>query len=167
MAFFHKSLNELSPLFKQIAADAKKFSLNEVLINKLTELSVSDNWEEAKHEWRATGNVFNPKLSELPEPHCNNHPNFCLCGHPIIWHYEIENTKNGTLEILGSIHISRYMAFKHLSEIKRISINAITEEKLDKWPEEVVKPAKAKLKAKIWWEKNGDEWKKYLMELKI
>ena len=43
-----------------------------------------------------------------------------MCGHPIAWHFEVENTENNTLEILGSEHITNWMIIRHLRENKGI-----------------------------------------------
>ena len=76
------------------------------LTDRLLALSNSDDYEEAKHEWRITGRVW--RLSKhqtydnsngIPREvrqHPSNHPAKCLCGHPIVYHFEIENTLNGT-----------------------------------------------------------------------
>ena len=80
-------------------------AFNKSLITRLTQESVSDNWDEAKHEWRVTGNVWyipiQAEAYRLPQVHQDKHPHECICGHPIAWHFEVENTQNGNLEILG------------------------------------------------------------------
>ena len=128
---------------------SRKGALNQALISRLTEISVSDEWDVAKHEWRATGNVWyrplryeGTQIQELPSPHQENHPNYCVCGHPIAWHFEVENTENGTKEILGSEHITNWMIIRHLIEDKGIPESAITEEKIIKWMKEAVKTMK-------------------------
>ncbi len=149
--------------------ELKSGALNQALINRLTEISVSDDWEEVKHEWRATGNVWYRPLRyahtehlELPEPHCDNHPNYCVCGHPIAWHFEVENTENGILEILGSEHITNWMIIRHLKENKGIPEDAITEEKIIEWMKESVKT----MKAEWWWKEHGDDWNELFNEVK-
>ncbi len=147
----------------------KSGALNQALINRLTEISVSDDWDEVKHEWRATGNVWyrpmryiNTEYLEIPEPHRSNHPNYCVCGHPIAWHFEVENTENGVLEILGSEHITNWMIIRHLKENKGIPANAITEEKIVEWMKESVKT----MKAEWWWKENGEDWEEMFNEVK-
>jgi len=149
--------------------ELKSGALNQALINRLTEISVSDDWEEVKHEWRATGNVWyrpmrylDTTIQELPEPHCDNHPNYCVCGHPIAWHFEVENTENGILEILGSEHITNWMIIRHLKENKGIPEDAITEEKIIEWMKESVKT----MKAEWWWKEHGDDWNELFNEVK-
>ncbi len=147
----------------------KSGALNQALINRLTDISVSDDWEIAKHEWRATGQVWyrpmrylDTTIQELPEPHCDNHPNYCVCGHPIAWHFEVENTENSTLEILGSEHITNWMIVRHLKENKGIPADAITEEKIIEWMKEAVKT----MKAEWWWKENGEDWEEMFNEVK-
>ena len=63
------------------------------LTNKLLALSNSDDYEEAKKEWRITGEVWKESSSERTRSHVSGHPNSCLCGHDIVYHFEIENTE--------------------------------------------------------------------------
>ena len=106
------------------------------LIERLTNLSVSDNYAEARFEWRATGKVWllrnhgedagtahwgyterqayrSQEEEDWPE-HLAKHPFHCLCGHHIVWHFEIENMKNGVMEIVGSDHIDAYLVIEAL-----------------------------------------------------
>ena len=136
------------------------------LIKRLTAESVSDDWDVAKHEWRTTGNVWyipmNSPAYRLPEHHQNAHPKECICGHPIAWHFEIENTENGNLEILGSEHIANWMIIRHLKEIKGIPADAITEERIVEWIKESVKT----MKAEWWWSEYGEDWEEFFDEVK-
>ena len=71
------------------------------LTSKLLALSQSDDYEEAKLEWRITGNVWRATNTQsydnsngIPTQvrnHPSGHPAHCLCGHPIVYHFEIEN----------------------------------------------------------------------------
>ena len=147
----------------------KSGALNQALIRRLTEISVSDDWDVAKHEWRATGQVWyrplryeGTNIQQLPAPHGDNHPNYCVCGHPIAWHFEVENTENNTLEILGSEHITNWMIIRHLKENKGIPDDAITEEKIIEWMKEAVKT----MKAEWWWKENGEDWEEMFNEVK-
>ena len=113
-------------------------ALNKALIERLTAESNSDDWEEAKHEWRATGNTWYIPLRDsaggrLPPEHLSKHPHHCICGHEIAWHFEIENTVNGKLEILGSEHITNWMIIRHLIENKGLDPETITEELIQEW----------------------------------
>jgi hypothetical protein len=73
------------------------------LKERMVDLSVADNYDDCKHEWIVTENVWYIPFGEdanvvLPDVHChgeNAHAHECLCGHPIVWHFEIENTENG------------------------------------------------------------------------
>lgn len=142
-------------------------ALNKALIERLTKESVSDNWEEAKHEWRATGNTWYIPLRDkdaerLPEVHQHKHPHYCICGHEIAWHFEIENTENGELEILGSEHITNWMIIRHLIEHKGVNPETITEELIQEWLKEAVKS----MKAEWWWNEYGDDWEEMFNEVK-
>ena len=101
----------------------KSGALNQALINRLTEISVSDDWDEVKHEWRATGNVWyrpmryiNTEYLEIPEPHRSNHPNYCVCGHPIAWHFEVENTENDLFPFLVTIPLQKLAYYSALKK---------------------------------------------------
>ena len=123
-------------------------ALNIALINRLTEISVADNWDEAKDEWMVTGNVWYIPLRtrntyRLPQVHQDKHPQECICGHAIAWHFEVENTVNGELEILGSEHITNWMIIRHLKEVMGIPADAITDEKIAEWIKESVKSMKS------------------------
>ena len=153
----------------QYVGHIKSGALNQALIKRLTKISVSDDWEIAKHEWRATGQVWyrplryaETEIQQIPEPHCHDHPNKCVCGHPIAWHFEVENTENGILEILGSEHITNWMIVRHLKENKGIPADAITEEKIIEWMKEAVKT----MKADWWWKENGEDWEEMFNHIK-
>jgi len=144
----------------------KTGAYNVALIKRLTEESNSDDWEEAKEEWRVTGNVWyipmNGIAYRLPEVHQEKHPKECICGHKIAWHFEVENTENGNLEILGSEHITNWMIIRHLKEVMGIPTDAITEEKIMEWIKESVKT----MKAEWWWSEYGDDFEEYFDEVK-
>ena len=144
----------------------KTGAFNKALITRLTYESNSNDWEVAKEEWRVTGRVWYIPLSHspwrLPEVHINKHPQECICGHKVAWHFEVENTENGTLEILGSEHITNWMIIRHLKEVMGIPTDAITEEKILEWIKESVKT----MKAEWWWTEYGDDWEEYFNEVK-
>ncbi len=81
------------------------------LKRRMVELSVADDYDDCKHEWVVTGETWYIPFGEdasiiLPDVHVNGdrlraHPHECLCGHPIVWHFEIENTENGEKQIVG------------------------------------------------------------------
>ena len=89
---------------------------DKILKRKLTELSVSDNYEEAKHEWIATGDVWWSGNSEQPD--WVTHSGSCLCGHIVVYHFQILNTENNTIECVGSDHINTYLIMRAIAEDK-------------------------------------------------
>jgi len=127
-----------------------------VLKKRLVELSNADNYDDAKYEWEVTGNVWycptmDEALSQLPAIHANSHPMKCLCGHEIVWHFEICNTENGNMEIVGSEHIESYMIIRELRK-QGIQEEHITEEMIEAWIKNRVKS----LKAEWWWNLQGE-----------
>ncbi|QDP53568.1 MAG: hypothetical protein GOVbin556_32 [Prokaryotic dsDNA virus sp.] len=140
---------------------------NVALKDNLTELSVSDDWAEARKEWKATGNVWYIPLNHtindvLPEPHNNAHPHECICGHKIAWHFEIENTENGRLEIVGSEHIGFWMIVRHLIENLNIPEDMVTQERVKEWITEAVKS----MKAEWWWKTHGEQFEEWFNAVK-
>ena len=131
---------------------------NVALKENLVELSKAEEWSEAKKEWKATGNVWYIPIADydtdiLPEAH-NTHPKECVCGHKIAWHFEIKNTENDNVEIVGSEHIGFWMVIRHMIEDKGIPEDMITEELVAEWIKESVKG----MKADWWWKENGEEF---------
>ena len=141
---------------------------NKALMRRMTELSDADNWDDAKKEWRITGEVWYIPLSNhygferLPQVHQDKHPRECLCGHRIAWHFEVENTLNGEMEILGSEHVTNWMIIRHLVEECGIPADAITEEKIAEWVKEAVKS----MKHDWWWNEWGEEFEELFNEVK-
>lgn len=129
------------------------------LTNKLLELSNSNDYEEAKKEWRITGNVWRHGVNEESRlgfrvrDHVSGHPNSCLCGHDIVYHFEIENTENGTKEIVGSTCIGNWMVLRHMEEKLKIDRRTITDKMIEDWKASAVQS----LIKDAWWEENG-EW---------
>ena len=128
------------------------------LISQMISLSVSDNVDEALKEWKATGNCWWPSSydSDIPTwvAHHINGPGYCLCGHTIYYHFEIENTENGTVECVGSDHINAYMIARSISEELGVDIETIDEVQIAAWTKERLK----NMKADAWWAENGDHW---------
>ena len=124
------------------------------LTNKLLALSNSDDYEEAKKEWRITGEVWKESPSERTRNHVSGHPNSCLCGHDIVYHFEIENTENGTKEIVGSTCINNWMVLRHMEEKLKIDRRTITEKMIEDWKKNAVQT----LIKDAWWEENGKEF---------
>jgi len=134
---------------------------NIALKDNLTALSEADNWKEARKEWRATGNVWYVPMNDdaedvLPSPHNQSHPHYCICGHSIAWHFEIENTENNRIEIVGSEHIGFWMIVRHLIENLEMPEDEVTEERVKEWVLEAVNS----MKSEWWWKENGEEFEK-------
>ena len=141
------------------------------LKERMVELSISDNYDDAKHEWIVTENVWYIPFGEdarmvLTDVHVNGdelraHPHECLCGHPIVWHFEIENTENGERNIVGSEHIESYMVIRYF-ESKGYDPTEVTEEMIEEWINEKVKS----LKAQWWWDLHGDQFTEWFEEVR-
>jgi len=139
---------------------------DKILKAKMVALSEADNYNDAKDEWVVTGNTWYIPFSDdametLPAEH-NTHPHACLCGHNIVWHFEIENTVTNVLEIVGSDHINSYMVLRHLVEEKGWKEENITEEMIDEWITEQVKS----LKAAWWWDLHGEQFTEWFEEVR-
>ena len=135
-----------------------------VLKARMVELSEADNYDDAKEEWEATGNVwwgglnrtgiyFETNSANIPE-WVAKHPRECLCGHKIVYHYEIHNTKNGIRECVGSDHINSYLILKSISESTGIAVEFITDAMIEEWISVRVKG----MKAEAWWAIYGEEF---------
>tara|TARA_A100001201_G_scaffold24269_1_gene27475 strand:- start:4306 stop:5475 length:1170 start_codon:yes stop_codon:yes gene_type:complete len=133
---------------------------DKILKRRLTDLSVADDYEDAKHEWRVTGRCwwgFGRSESEAPAwVHQTNHIGECLCGHRIVYHFEIENTENGTIECLGSDHITSYIILRGLMEETGLAESEITEAMIQEWIDVRVKS----MKAESWWHEHGEQFEK-------
>jgi hypothetical protein len=127
-----------------------------VLKARMVELSEADNYDDAKEEWEATGNVWwgginrNGSVPSWVE----KHPRECLCGHKIVYHYEIHNTKNGIRECVGSDHINSYLILKSISESTGLAIADITDAMIEEWISVRVQG----MKAEAWWAENGEDF---------
>ena len=125
---------------------------DKILIKRMTALSVADNYEEAKEEWIATGDVWWAGSADMPDWVSNSsHPNYCLCGHPIVYHFRIRNTENGIEEIVGSDHINSYLIMRQIAEEKKINLAEVSDEQVEIWLKERV----GSMKAEAWWAENG------------
>ena len=131
----------------------------------LLALSEAEDYEEAKLEWRITGKVWRQTLytntydnsDGIPTDlrrHPSGHHSFCLCGHPIVYHFEIENTVNKTKEIVGSTCIANWMILRHMNETLNMDKSIITEEMIEEWKSTTVQG----LIKDAWWEENGAEF---------
>jgi hypothetical protein len=131
-----------------------------VLKARMVELSEADNYDDAKEEWEATGKVWwgglhhnSYDITTIPE-WVSKHPRECLCGHKIVYHYEIRNTKNGIRECVGSDHINSYLILKSISESTGIAIADITDAMIEEWINVRVKG----MMAEAWWAEKGDNF---------
>tara|TARA_Y100000310_G_C20605592_1_gene775301 strand:+ start:247 stop:1446 length:1200 start_codon:yes stop_codon:yes gene_type:complete len=129
---------------------------DKILKRKMTELSVSDDYNDAKHEWVATGNVWWSGMGGEPRPHwAMEHPDQCLCTHRIIYHFEILNTENQIRECVGSDHINTYLIIRAIAEEENISEDDITEDMIQEWIDVRVES----MKKTAWWASNGESFK--------
>ena len=62
---------------------------DKILKRKMVEMSFADTYEEARDEWEATGNVYKRHFGGNEPEWTNGHAGHCLCGHPVIYHFEI------------------------------------------------------------------------------
>ena len=123
------------------------------LMKRIVELSVADNYDEAKLEWRATGDVYWGDGSNAPK-FALLHPNYCLCGHHIVYHFEIENTENGHIECVGSDHINSYMIMKAIANETNLKDDEITDEMIEQW----VSVRVESMKKDAWWARHGESF---------
>jgi hypothetical protein len=125
---------------------------DKILVKRMTALSVADNYEEAKEEWIATGDVWWRGSADMPEwVSTSSHPNYCLCGHPIVYHFRIQNTENGVEEIVGSDHINSYLIMRQIAEEMKVDLQTVSDEQVERWLKERV----GSMKAEAWWAENG------------
>jgi hypothetical protein len=121
------------------------------LTKPLLARSVSDDYEDAKKEWRMTGQVWR---GPPPFEHPCGHTNQCLCGKNITWHFEVENTHTDELQIFGSSCIENWMVLRHLTEVKGMDIADITDEVIEEWLANAVNV----IKAEWWFAEHGSLW---------
>jgi len=128
------------------------------LIARMLAKSVSDDFDEAIKEWKATGDCWWPKYFDNDIPDwvrvSENGPGFCLCGHTVYYHFCIINTVTQEQECVGSDHINAYMIARSIAEEMGLEPSDISEEQVQMWIKERVK----NMKADAWWAENGDYW---------
>ena len=126
---------------------------DKVLKRKMVELSVADNYDDAKEEWIATGEVWWGQNDNVPDwvENAQMGVGKCLCGHIVVYHFEIVNTENGVRECVGSDHINTYLIMRAIAEELQLPIDAITDEQIQEWINVRVKS----MKAEAWWKENG------------
>ena len=137
---------------------------DKVLMRRMVNLSVADNYDEAKDEWLATGNVWWRGNGEIPEWVSNSQQGegSCLCGHVITYHFEILNTENGIRECVGSDHINSYLIMRQIAQEKGQSIETITEEQIKEW----INVRVGSMKAEAWWAENGESFEMMFNKVK-
>jgi len=130
---------------------------DKALKRNLTMLSEADNYDDAKLEWLATGNVwwkpYDGSIQDAPDWVLNSQLGYgkCLCGHPVKYHFEIENTVNGTIECVGSDHINTYLIIRAIRESTGLADEFITDEMIAEWIDVRVEG----MKKESWWDEHG------------
>lgn len=123
------------------------------LVERMTNLSQADNWEEAKHEWKATGRCWwLSQTHDIPSFVADSQQGYgkCLCGHKVVYHFEIVNTENDNIECVGSDHIESFLIIRYLEE--DMNIENATDAQIQEWIDERMKT----MKSEAWWAKNGE-----------
>ena len=127
------------------------------LVANMVALSNADNYEEAKEEWIATGEVWYRRPDTLDEEvpsWVNEHEGKCLCGHRVVYHFKIRNTENGNEECVGSEHIGSYLILREIKERTGLSDEYITDEMIQQWINERTQS----MIATAWWDKHGEHF---------
>jgi len=137
----------------EMSRELGKGRWDRVLISRMVELSIADDYDTAKHEWIATGKCWWSSNGQEMPTWVNNHPFKCLCGHDIVYHFEILNTENNVRECVGSDHINSYLVFRALRE-EGINEDQITDDKIEEW----INVRLTKMKSDAWWELHGPEF---------
>jgi len=137
---------------------------DKILMRRMVALSNADNYEEAKEEWLATGSVWWRGNGEMPEWVSNSQQGQgnCLCGHTVVYHFEIVNTENGNRECVGSDHINSYLIMRQIAKETGTAIEHITEEMIQKW----INVRVGSMKAEAWWAENGESFEMMFNKIK-
>ena len=131
------------------------------LKKRMVELSNADNYDDAKEEWIATGSVWWGNDDEHT-PDWVTQRGKCLCGHSVVYHFEILNTETNHRDCVGSDHINTYLIMKEISRRTGIDIVDITQGDIDKWIQERTKT----MMAKSWMSRHGEHFNKVYDEIK-
>jgi len=126
------------------------------LKERMVALSNADNYDDAKHEWIATGNVWWNEIGnyeQLPD-YVAVHPDKCLCGHDIVYHFEIHNTETDVRECVGSDHINSYLILRAIREETGLEDDYITDEMIEEW----IQVRVTTLKKNAWWKMHGEQF---------
>jgi len=124
------------------------------LKQNLVELSNADNYDEAKLEWIATGDVWWGGNGENRPSWVNEHAGKCLCGHKVVYHFKIQNTENGNEECVGSEHIGSYLILREIKERTGMAESEITDEMIQEW----INMRTQSMIQTAWWDKNGEHF---------
>ena len=124
------------------------------LMANMVALSNADNYEEAKHEWIATGDVWWSGNSNERPSWVNDHAGKCLCGHRVVYHFKILNTENGNEECVGSEHIGSYLILREIKERTGLKESEITDEMIQEWINERTQS----MIQTAWWHTNGEHF---------
>ncbi len=135
---------------------------DKILKREMVALSIADNYDNAKYEWKATGEVWWQGIGTPRPAWASEHPNKCLCSHSIVYHFEIENTETGHRDCVGSDHINSYMVLRAIQDELGIEPDAITEEMIEEW----IKTKVGSMMATAWWNENGEEFEETFNEVK-
>ena len=133
------------------------------LKNNLVALSNADTYEEAKHEWIATGKIWWRGYGNVARPDwVHDHAGKCLCGHNVVYHFHIKNTENDNEECVGSEHIGSYLILREIKERLKLSDSEVTEEMIQEWidvrVQSMIKTA--------WWHTNGEHFTEMFDKIK-
>lgn len=123
------------------------------LKQEMVKLSIADNYEDAKHEWAATGEIW-WDFGNGQAPDWVKHFKHCLCGHKIVYHFEIHNEHTGIRECVGSDHINSYLILNEIKARTGLLDEQITDEMIQEWIDVKIKS----MKSERWWEECGDDF---------
>ena len=124
------------------------------LMANMVALSNADNYEDAKHEWIATGDVWWSGNSNERPSWVNDHAGKCLCGHTVVYHFKIMNTENGNEECVGSEHIGSYLILREIKQRTGLTDAEITDEMIQEWINERTQS----MIQTAWWHTNGEHF---------
>ena len=76
----------------------------------------------------------------------------CLCGHIVVYHFEIQNTENGIIECVGSDHINSYLIMRAIAKDEGVVLILLL---MSKSKNGLMLELKS-MKAEAWWKSNGE-----------
>jgi len=135
---------------------------DKILMKRMVELSAADNYEEAKEEWIATGDVWWSGNSNERPSWVNDHAGKCLCGHRVVYHFKILNTENGNEECVGSEHIGSYLILREIKQRTGLTDAEITDEMIQEWINERTQS----MIQTAWWHTNGEHFTQMFDKIK-